>query len=94
VKRLGFICLGAMGAPMAGNLAASGFELAVFDVDQRRTARPRKASARTAGSASYAACATNATGILAAGGVMALLPAILVFLLLTGSSAARLLRGR
>jgi 3-hydroxyisobutyrate dehydrogenase-like beta-hydroxyacid dehydrogenase len=37
MKRLGFIGLGAMGAPMARNLAAAGFELAVFDVDEQRT---------------------------------------------------------
>jgi 3-hydroxyisobutyrate dehydrogenase-like beta-hydroxyacid dehydrogenase len=37
VKRVGFIGLGAMGAPMARNLAATGFELAVFDVDEQRT---------------------------------------------------------
>ena len=37
VKRLGFIGLGAMGAPMARNLAAAGFDLAVFDADEQRT---------------------------------------------------------
>ena len=38
--------------------------------------------------------ATNATGILAAGGVMALLPAILVFLLLQRIIGGTLIRGR
>jgi 3-hydroxyisobutyrate dehydrogenase len=37
MKRLGSIGLGAMGAPMARNLAAAGFELAVFDIDEQRT---------------------------------------------------------
>ena len=37
MKRLGFIGLGAMGLPMARNLAAAGFELAIFDVDAERT---------------------------------------------------------
>ncbi len=36
MKRLGFIGPGAMGGPMARNLAAAGFELAVFDVDEAR----------------------------------------------------------
>jgi 3-hydroxyisobutyrate dehydrogenase len=37
VTRVGFIGLGAMGGPMARNLAGAGFELAVFDVDKQRT---------------------------------------------------------
>jgi 3-hydroxyisobutyrate dehydrogenase-like beta-hydroxyacid dehydrogenase len=37
MKRIGFIGLGAMGGPMARNLAAAGFDLAVFDVDAERT---------------------------------------------------------
>jgi 6-phosphogluconate dehydrogenase (decarboxylating) len=98
VKRLGFICLGAIGAPMARNPTAAGFALAVFDLDQRRRARPRKTSARTAGSAAYAAFATNATGTLAAGGVTALLPATLVFLrlqrIIVGTLTSGALKGQ
>ena len=37
MTRVDLIGLGAMGAPMARNLAGAGFELAVFDVDEDRT---------------------------------------------------------
>jgi 3-hydroxyisobutyrate dehydrogenase/putative dehydrogenase len=37
MTRVGFVGLGAMGAPMARKLAAAGFDLAVFDIDQQRT---------------------------------------------------------
>lgn len=36
--RVGFIGLGTIGEPMAANLLAKGFPLAVFDLDQSRTA--------------------------------------------------------
>jgi 3-hydroxyisobutyrate dehydrogenase len=40
VTRVGFIGLGAMGAPMARNLASAGSELAVFDVDEGQQRGP------------------------------------------------------
>lgn len=36
--RIGFIGIGAMGTPMAGNLAKAGFDLIVFDTDAARVA--------------------------------------------------------
>lgn len=39
MERIGFIGLGRMGLPMAGNLVKSGFEVAGFDIDPTRTAR-------------------------------------------------------
>ena len=47
--RLGFIGLGAMGAPMARNLVGAGFELAVFDVDERADPRGRGGARRAGG---------------------------------------------
>jgi 3-hydroxyisobutyrate dehydrogenase len=35
---IGFVGIGAMGTPMAGNLAKAGYKLVVFDLDARRTA--------------------------------------------------------
>ena len=53
MTRVGFIGLGAMGAPMARNLASAGFELTVFDVDEGQTrAAAEEFGARAAGSAS------------------------------------------
>jgi len=67
VKRLGFIGLGAMGAPMARNLAAAGFELAVFDVDERRTrAAAPDLGARSAGSAADAASGADVLVVMVA----------------------------
>jgi 3-hydroxyisobutyrate dehydrogenase-like beta-hydroxyacid dehydrogenase len=61
MKRLGFIGLGAMGGPMARNLAAAGFELAVFDVDAERTrAAAEEFGARAADSAAAAADGADA----------------------------------
>src|SRR5690242_12113060 len=37
---VGFVGLGAMGAPMAANLVRAGFEVAAFDVDSERVAQP------------------------------------------------------
>lgn len=37
-NRIGFIGIGAMGTPMAGNLAKAGFDLIVFDTDGARVA--------------------------------------------------------
>jgi 3-hydroxyisobutyrate dehydrogenase-like beta-hydroxyacid dehydrogenase len=88
MKRIGFIGLGAMGGPMARNLAAAGFELAVFDVDAERTrAAAEDFEASAAGSAAAAAegadvlvvmvtNAAQATEALAGdGGAAAALPA-------------------
>jgi 3-hydroxyisobutyrate dehydrogenase-like beta-hydroxyacid dehydrogenase len=56
MKRIGFIGLGAMGAPMARNLAAAGFELALFDLDAERTrAAAEESGARAGESAADAA---------------------------------------
>jgi len=38
IGKIGFIGIGAMGTPMAGNLAKAGFELIVFDTDAARVA--------------------------------------------------------
>lgn len=35
---IGFVGIGAMGTPMAGNLARAGYKLVVYDLDARRTA--------------------------------------------------------
>jgi len=35
--KIGFIGIGAMGTPMAGNLARAGFRLTVYDIDPQRT---------------------------------------------------------
>ena len=87
MKRLGFIGLGAMGGPMARNLAGAGFELAVFDVDAERTrAAADEYGARAADSAAAAAegadalvvMVTNAAqaqeALLGKGGAAAALP--------------------
>jgi 3-hydroxyisobutyrate dehydrogenase len=61
MTRIGFIGLGAMGAPMARNVAAAGFELAVFDVDEERArATAEAAGARAATSAVDAAADADA----------------------------------
>lgn len=36
--KIGFIGIGAMGTPMAGNLAKAGYELVIYDIDPARTA--------------------------------------------------------
>jgi len=46
-KKIGFIGLGIMGLPMAKNLLAAGYDLTVFDIDERRMeslSKARKAS--------------------------------------------------
>jgi 3-hydroxyisobutyrate dehydrogenase-like beta-hydroxyacid dehydrogenase len=58
MKRIGFIGLGAMGGPMARNLAAAGFELAVFDVDAERT----RAAAEDFGASAADSAAAAAEG--------------------------------
>ena len=37
--RVGFIGIGNMGSPMAGNLVKKGFDVAIFDLDAGRMAR-------------------------------------------------------
>ena len=72
MKRLGFIGLGAMGGPMARNLAAAGFELAVFDVDTRRTrAAAEDFGARAADSAPAAAAGADALVVMVTDGAQA-----------------------
>jgi 3-hydroxyisobutyrate dehydrogenase/putative dehydrogenase len=72
MKRLGFIGLGAMGAPMARNLAAAGFDLAVFDVDAERTRTAAEDfGARAADSAAAAAEGADALVVMVADGVQA-----------------------
>ena len=72
MKRLGFIGLGAMGGPMARNLAATGFELAVFDVDaQRVRAAAEDFGARVADSAADAAAGADALVVMVADGAQA-----------------------
>lgn len=67
--RLGFVGLGVMGAPMAGNLAAAGFELSVFDLDTDRTAATADAlGARPAGSPADAAHDADALVVMVADG--------------------------
>ena len=71
-KRIGFIGLGAMGAPMARNLAAAGFEVTVFDVDKERTRATAEASgARAATSAADAAAGADALVVMVANGEQA-----------------------
>jgi len=65
MKRVGFIGLGAMGGPMARNLAAAGFDLAVFDVDAERTrAAAEEYGARAADSAAAAAEGADALVVM------------------------------
>jgi 3-hydroxyisobutyrate dehydrogenase-like beta-hydroxyacid dehydrogenase len=72
VTRVGFIGLGAMGGPMARNLAAAGFELAVFDVDEDRTsAAAEDFGARAAGSASEVAAGADVLVVMVADGAQA-----------------------
>src|SRR5262245_51204408 len=56
IETIGFVGLGAMGAPMARNLAAAGYRLKGFDIDpeaRRRSALPEVVT-------SLAAAATDA----------------------------------
>jgi len=69
MRRLGFIGLGAMGAPMAAQLATAGFDLAVFDVDAGRTRAHAKALVvRPAGSPADAARDADALVVMVADG--------------------------
>ncbi len=46
-ETIGFVGIGAMGTPMAGNLARAGYKLVVFDLDVARTAALTKESGVT-----------------------------------------------
>ena len=58
-KKIGFIGLGTMGQPMAGNLLVRGHALQVFDVDPSRALPLREKGARAAESARDAASAAD-----------------------------------
>ncbi|WP_421994418.1 NAD(P)-dependent oxidoreductase [Reyranella sp.] len=59
--KVGFIGLGAMGGPMALNLAKAGHKLVVHDIDQGKTAAVRAAGAELAGNAEAVAAAVDRT---------------------------------
>ena len=48
MKRIGFIGVGAMGAPMAERLLSAGYDLTVYDPSEKATASLRQAGAATA----------------------------------------------
>jgi 3-hydroxyisobutyrate dehydrogenase-like beta-hydroxyacid dehydrogenase len=62
--KVGFIGLGAMGGPMALNLAKAGFGLVVHDIDAAKTESLRKAGADVATSADLTAAATDRTIVI------------------------------
>jgi 3-hydroxyisobutyrate dehydrogenase-like beta-hydroxyacid dehydrogenase len=62
--KVGFIGLGAMGGPMALNLAKAGFALVVHDIDQSKTAAVRAKGAELAGTAEAVAAETDRTIII------------------------------
>jgi len=59
--KVGFIGLGAMGGPMALNLAKAGHKLVVHDIDQGKTAAMRAKGAELAGNAEAVAAAVDRT---------------------------------
>jgi 3-hydroxyisobutyrate dehydrogenase-like beta-hydroxyacid dehydrogenase len=59
--KVGFIGLGAMGGPMALNLAKAGHKLVVHDIDQSKTAAARAQGAELAGNAEAVAAAVERT---------------------------------
>jgi 3-hydroxyisobutyrate dehydrogenase len=59
--KVGFIGLGAMGGPMALNLAKASFKLVVHDIDQSKTAPLRAKGAELAGNAEAVAAAVERT---------------------------------
>jgi 3-hydroxyisobutyrate dehydrogenase len=61
VKRVGFIGLGIMGAPMAANLLTAGFEVTVWNRSPSRTAPLVAAGAAQAGSPAEVAAAAEVT---------------------------------
>ena len=62
--KVGFIGLGAMGGPMALNLAKAGFKLVVHDIDQSKTAAVRAQGAELAGYAEAVAAAVERTIVI------------------------------
>lgn len=60
---IGFVGIGAMGTPMAGNLARAGYKLVVFDLDTARTAALAKTTGVTVAS-SLAALGAEANIII------------------------------
>jgi 3-hydroxyisobutyrate dehydrogenase-like beta-hydroxyacid dehydrogenase len=62
--KVGFIGLGAMGGPMALNLAKAGFKLVVHDIDAAKAAPLKKAGAEVAGSAEQVAAAAERTIVI------------------------------
>ena len=62
--KVGFVGLGAMGGPMALNLARAGFALVVHDIDAAKTEPPRAAGAEVAGSAERVAAAVKRTIVI------------------------------
>ena len=62
--KVGFIGLGAMGGPMALNLAKAGFKLVVHDIDQTKTAPLRAKGAELAGTAEAVAAAVERTIVI------------------------------
>ena len=62
--KVGFIGLGAMGGPMALNLAKGGHRLVVHDIDQSKTAAVRAAGAELAGSGEAVAAAVERTIVI------------------------------
>src|SRR3954451_6782792 len=59
--KVGFIGLGAMGGPMALNLAKAGHKLVVHDIDQSKTAAVRAKGPELAGNAEAVAAAVDRT---------------------------------
>ncbi len=62
--KVGFIGLGAMGGPMALNLAKAGFALVVHDIDAAKTEPLKAAGAEVAGSAEQVAAAVTRTIVI------------------------------
>jgi 3-hydroxyisobutyrate dehydrogenase-like beta-hydroxyacid dehydrogenase len=62
--KVGFIGLGAMGGPMALNLAKAGFKLVVHDIDAAKTGPLTKAGAEVARSAEQVAAASDRTIVI------------------------------
>lgn len=62
--KVGFIGLGAMGGPMALNLATAGFALVVHDIDAAKTEPLRAKGAEVAGSAQLVAAAAERTIVI------------------------------
>src|SRR5262245_8948656 len=62
--KVGFIGLGAMGGPMALNLAKAGFSLVVNDVDKSKTEPLKAKGATVAGSAEAVAAAVERTIVI------------------------------